>query len=550
MTRALWRLGPVFGILAALCLAPASAWSQYIIATNPVQPTVVANMGDVGGKFFGKAPDPAKTRHYYIAAEPERWDYAPAGRDVICGKPLPPPVIADHKGSKLRYVQYTDETFRAKVIENPSLGILGPALRGRVGEYLAITFLNRTPGPVSMHPHGLRYDRDSEGTYHELKPGLGAAVGSGAKFTYVWQIDASSGPLPGEPSSKPWLYHSHVNAEAEINLGLIGFIIVTDPARARPDGTPADVDRELATLFMIFDESGLGEEEREAAEHAGMRGIGMPRKSWAQVHEMMEQGGRYGINGYIFGNLPGLEMNEGERVRWYLFGLGSEQDFHTAHWHGLRVIEDGRRRTDVVELLPATMKVADMVADNPGTWLLHCHVAEHMTEGMFARVVVHRSGSVGVNRAPEKAFLGLPQAQRSARLNRAEAVLDLAPGAGKPFELTIEGAVTVFEAFSIFKLPIRIQLGEKTITFNPDRGGTATSAGGSWRVKNASEFGVIYGGMMEFEATLTGADWLAELKKLGLSKDAAPDSELTTPVTLQVGDAQHTVSARIVFRRK
>ena len=82
-------------------------------------------------------------------------------------------------------------------------------------------------------------------------------------------------------------------------------------------------------------------------------------------------------------------MNEGERVRWYLFALGSEQDFHTAHWHGMRVIEEGRRRTDTVELLPASMKVADMVADNPGTWLFHCDVAEHMMEGMFARMVVH-----------------------------------------------------------------------------------------------------------------------------------------------------------------
>ena len=39
--------------------------------------------------------------------------------------------------------------------------------------------------------------------------------------------------------------------------------------------------------------------------------------------------------------------------------------------------------TDVVELLPASMKVADMVADNPGSWLLHCHVAEHMGAGMM-----------------------------------------------------------------------------------------------------------------------------------------------------------------------
>jgi FtsP/CotA-like multicopper oxidase with cupredoxin domain len=91
--------------------------------------------------------------------------------------------------------------------------------------------------------------------------------------------------------------------------------------------------------------------------------------------------------------LPGLDMNEGERVRWYLFGLGSENDLHTAHWHGLRVLEEGRRRTDVVELLPASMKVADMEADNPGQWLLHCHVAEHMANGMFARVTVYPTNS-------------------------------------------------------------------------------------------------------------------------------------------------------------
>ena len=85
-------------------------------------------------------------------------------------------------------------------------------------------------------------------------------------------------------------------------------------------------------------------------------------------------------------------MNEGERVRWYLFGLGSEKDFHSAHWHGLRALEEGHRRTDVVELLPASMKVADTLADNPGSWLLHCHVAEHMEKGMFARFTVHPRG--------------------------------------------------------------------------------------------------------------------------------------------------------------
>jgi FtsP/CotA-like multicopper oxidase with cupredoxin domain len=30
------------------------------------------------------------------------------------------------------------------------------------------------------------------------------------------------------------------------------------------------------------------------------------------------------------------------------------------------------------------MITADMVADDPGTWLFHCHVSEHMEGGMAA----------------------------------------------------------------------------------------------------------------------------------------------------------------------
>ena len=517
--------------------------------TNVIPPTVTVAMGDVGGKFFGRPPDPARTRHYYIAIEPELWDYAPQGRDPVCGKPLPPPVVAQRRGGKLRYVQYTDESFAAKIIQAPRLGILGPVLRGVVGDFLVVTLLNRTAQPLSMHPHGVKYDKDSEGSYYQPKPGLGAAVGPGAKFTYVWQLDEESGPLTGEPSSKPWLYHSHVGGDGEAGFGLVGCILVTDPKRARADGTPVDVDREEAALFMIFDESGLGAADKEAAEYAGMPGA-PPPKTWTQVQELTELGNRYAINGYIFGNLPGLEMNEGERVRWYLFALGSERDFHTAHWHGMRVIEDGRRRTDTVELLPATMKVADMIADNPGSWLFHCHVAEHMTEGMFARVTVHPKGAAGASRAPEQCFFGLRQAQESLQLKRAEAVLDRKPDAAQACELRLEGAVTVFDAFSVFTQTVRVQIGGTSILFKPDRRGNAEAAGGTWRVANATQFGVVYGGMMQFEVMLSGADWLAELQKLGLADGRGVPTNLSASVTLQVGNAKHTATAQIACRAK
>jgi hypothetical protein len=392
-----------------------------------LRPTVTERMGDLGGKYFGKTPDPAKTRHYYIAAEADLWDYLPSGSDPVCGMPLPVDIVLQHKIWKVRYFQYTDGTFTKRVPQPARLGILGPVLRGMVGDYLEVTFLNRAIGGIySMHPHGVKYDKDSEGSYQpdqaklpgrgstngpSAAQGLGAAVDYGARFTYVWYMDESSGPLPSEPSSKGWLYHSHVNTQGDINKGLEGFIIVTDPKRARPDGTPNDADREMAALFMIYDESGINEEvlEQVAASTNSQR--------WVDLQKLKEAGQRHAINGYIYGNLPGLEINEGERVRWYLFSLGSEIDLHTAHWHGLRVVEDGRRRTDMVELLPASMKVADMVADNPGGWLFHCHVEEHMASGMFTRVNVYPANTTDatnqpvVSRASEKAFFGLPAPQ-------------------------------------------------------------------------------------------------------------------------------------------
>jgi manganese oxidase len=495
---------------------------------------------DAGGLFYGQPPDAQKSRRYYIAAEPVLWDYAPSGRDEMCGAELPPAFLRERQSGKLRYFQYTDATFTTKVVETPSLGILGPVLRGVVGEFLVVTFLNRTGQPLSMHPHGVRYDKDSEGAFYRPVAGKGASVEPGGRFTYVWQLDEASGPRPDEPSSKGWLYHSHVTGDDEINQGLIGVIIVTDPKRARPDGTPADVDRELATLFLIFDESGLGAEAKEAYEYVD-NGSGIPAQSWAQVQEKMETGARVAINGRTYGNLPGLEMNEGDRVRWYLFGLGSEQDFHTAHWHGQRVLEEGRRRTDVIELLPASMKVADLLADNPGDWLFHCHVADHMREGMFARLTVHPRDVVGVDRSPEHAFLGLAGAAVqpvSVRFTRGE----VTGTNGNEVEIKLAGNLTVSEAFTVFRQTFSVRLGETSVTFAPDvSGGSRTigPAGGVLRVTNGGAQGVVYGGTLEFELTLRGEAWRAELAKLGWSATDAAARVRPVEFSLSIGDARH-----------
>jgi len=47
-------------------------------------------------------------------------------------------------------------------------------------------------------------------------------------------------------------------------------------------------------------------------------------------------------------------------------------------------------RTDMAELLPGSMKILDMQPDNPGTWLFHCHVNDHITAGMIALYTVRK----------------------------------------------------------------------------------------------------------------------------------------------------------------
>jgi hephaestin len=93
---------------------------------------------------------------------------------------------------------------------------------------------------------------------------------------------------------------------------------------------------------------------------------------------------KHSINGYLYGTGPMITVRRGERVRWYVMDMGTEVDLHTPHWHGNDVTVGGMRM-DVVSLLPASMIVADMVPDDPGTWLFHCHVHDHITAGMMTR---------------------------------------------------------------------------------------------------------------------------------------------------------------------
>ncbi|RNJ77520.1 MAG: hypothetical protein EB828_00870 [Nitrosopumilus sp. D6] len=67
--------------------------------------------------------------------------------------------------------------------------------------------------------------------------------------------------------------------------------------------------------------------------------------------------------------------------------MGTEVDLHTPHWHGQTALWNGMR-VDVMELLPASLKTVDLVPDNVGTWMFHCHVNDHISAGMLSLFTV------------------------------------------------------------------------------------------------------------------------------------------------------------------
>lgn len=352
------------------------------------------------------------TRTYYIAADEVDWDYAPAGKDLITGAPWnamsarymePAPGRVGRVWHKAIYREYTDSTF-ATLKPRPSewehLGILGPLIRAEVGDTIKVVFRNRASFPASVHPHGVFYNKDSEGAPYADGTSGGDkgddGVTTGGTHLYTWPVPERAGPTKHEGLSAFWMYHSHVDDQADIAAGLIGPMIITARGGGRADGTPKDVDRELVVAFLEEDENNSPFFDRNFAKYAKPipKLPKLPADTVFGVRvngPATESSFRETMNGLSYGNLKGLTARVGERVRWYLMGT-TDFEFHAPHWHG-NVVSIHDMRSDVASLTSMEMVTADMVPDNPGTWLFHCHVSDHLRMGMQALYTVRPAGA-------------------------------------------------------------------------------------------------------------------------------------------------------------
>ncbi|XP_016336918.1 hephaestin-like protein 1 [Sinocyclocheilus anshuiensis] len=329
---------------------------------------------------------------YFICAEEVEWDYSPdrtwelqnfnTTEDNSPGS-LFVGTGKNRLGSRYKkaiYREYTDATFRTRKLRQPQeehLEILGPIIQAEVGQVLLITFMNKASHPYSIQAHGVRTSSKPE------------AVMSGNMTQYRWIIPVKSGPGVSDPNCIAFAYRSAVDFVKDTASGLIGPLIICRRGVLDQDRQRMDVDREFALLFMVFDENKSWYLEENIQSYYNSS------EPLLRDAEFQKSNKMYGINGKLYANLHGLEMVEGERVIWYLFGMGNEADIHTVHFHAetFTYKADEAHRTDVYDLIPGSFQTLEMVAEVNGTWLLHCHVANHIRAGMETTFIVKpRSG--------------------------------------------------------------------------------------------------------------------------------------------------------------
>jgi hephaestin len=300
---------------------------------------------------------------------------------------------ADRIGSTYRkalYREYTDASFTRLKPRDPrweTNGFLGPVIRAEVGDTIKVVFRNNSAKyPYSIHVHGVQYDKASEGApYNDGTAGADKAddaVAPGDTLTYTYKVPPRAGPGPHDGNSVMWMYHSHTDEIKDTNSGLVGPMIIYSDGSLNPDGSVVGIDKEFIAYFSVMNEN-----ESWYLDHNIKKFAGTPSSVDPEDEGFGESNLMHSINGYVYGNGPMFTMRTGDRVRWYVMSLGTEVDLHTPHFHGQTVTTMGMR-TDVLQLLAGGMTTADMQPDNPGIWLFHCHINDHIAAGMSARFKV------------------------------------------------------------------------------------------------------------------------------------------------------------------
>jgi len=161
------------------------------------------------------------------------------------------------------------------------------------------------------------------------------------------------------------------------------------------------MEADLAIAANTMPEPDLGAAIRhEVRFNGGMMGgmmMASGRGSGSGMMNMMRDGKAWLINGVAASGHVMKPLLTLERGRSFILALQNDTAWHHPihfHGHSFRVITRNGRPTkrrewqDTVLMSPREPVEIAFVADNPGDWMFHCHILEHMAGGMMGVIRV------------------------------------------------------------------------------------------------------------------------------------------------------------------
>ncbi|WP_027005909.1 multicopper oxidase domain-containing protein [Conexibacter woesei] len=285
--------------------------------------------------YVTPSPQPGgRAVEYWIQATTVKWTVVPTERDDWHDVKIPGP-----------------STFTATVYQQMTEGfaapfgpaaIPGPRLHAEVGDTLVVHFRNNITGklaqPVTMHPHGVKYNPEYDGVFIGDYTRAGGFIDSGEEFTYTWEC------VPEAVGT--WPYHDHgPNHTLNTFRGLFGSLTIRERGDPGPDAEQV--------LFM--------------------HQLQPPVTGLKRAYQC--------FNGRAYaGNTPIVRAKVGQDVAIHIIGM--DNNFHDFHIHGHRWKDEAGAFVDTPSVGPNETITARFVEDNPGRWLYHCHVFAHQDGGM------------------------------------------------------------------------------------------------------------------------------------------------------------------------
>ncbi len=316
-------------LTVAIVVAAVAGWTIGR-ATHETAAHEADNHDAVAGYDIGVAAKPSLTgelREFQLVAQEAEWEIAPG---VVV------PAIA-----------YNGQ-------------VPGPTIRVTEGDTLRVTLRNELDQPTSIHWHGLHVPNDMDG----VVPYSQSEIAPGESFTYEFPASHAG----------TFMYHSHQNAVEQIDRGLYAPLII-DPSQP----TPAQFDKEFTMMLSAWDTTAMPGDG-----HAMPDGSSMPATDDGMAGMSMNYN-YFTINGKAFPANEAWAIAEGDLVRVRLINISNLVHPMHLHGHDFTVIaKDGEPIRPELQQTMNTIAVNagetyDIVfrADNPGTWIFHCHELHH-----------------------------------------------------------------------------------------------------------------------------------------------------------------------------